>query len=71
MGLIAGGPYSLRYGKDFPSSVRLGFVGPSEMIDAGRNWFIAAGEVYCLESRTDEDILTSRHSRKCSVVLWK
>ena len=39
VGLIAGGPYSLRYGKDFPSSVRLGFVGPSEMIDAGRNWF--------------------------------
>lgn len=39
VGLMQSGPYSLRYGTDFPSSVRLGFVGPPEMIESGRNWF--------------------------------
>lgn len=39
VGLTSAGPYSLRYGNDFPSSVRLGFVGPPEMVEAGRRWF--------------------------------
>ena len=39
VGLAEAGPYSLRYGNDFPSSVRIGFVGTPEMIEAGREWF--------------------------------
>ena len=39
VGLMESGPYSLRYGNDFPSSVRVGFVGQPEMVDNGRKWF--------------------------------
>ena len=38
-GLIESGPFSLRYGNDFPGSVRLGFVGPAQLLEAGHRWF--------------------------------
>ena len=38
-GLLESGPFSLRYGNDIPGSVRLGFVGPAELIDNGHHWF--------------------------------
>ena len=54
VGLEESGPYSLRYGNDFPSSVRIGFVGPREMIDAGRNWF----------ARCQQGILSGKENRR-------
>ena len=44
----------MRYGKDFPSSVRVGFVGPAGMIDAGRNWF----------ERCQKGILSAKANRR-------
>lgn len=38
-GLTESGPFSLRYGNDIPGSVRLGFVGTPELLDAGQAWF--------------------------------
>ena len=38
-GLTTGGPFSLRYNPPYPSSVRLGMVGNSEMIDKAMEWF--------------------------------
>ena len=38
-GLATGGPFSLRYNPPYPSSVRLGMVGNSEMIDKAMEWF--------------------------------
>ena len=38
-GLIASGPFSLRYGNDFPGSVRLGFIGTAQLLEAGHRWF--------------------------------
>ena len=38
-GLISSGPFSLRYGNDFPGSVRLGFVGTAQLLEAGHRWF--------------------------------
>ncbi len=54
VGLAEAGPYSLRYGKDFPSSVRVGFVGSAGMIDAGRTWF----------ERCQEGIFTGNANRR-------
>lgn len=53
-GLIESGPFSLRYGNDIPGSVRLGFVGPSEMIEAGHEWF----------QRCQNGILTANSNRR-------
>ena len=53
-GLIESGPFSLRYGNDIPGSVRLGFVGPSEMIEAGHEWF----------QRCRSGILTAKSNRR-------
>ena len=38
-GLTTGGPFSLQYNPPYPSSVRLGMVGNSEMIDKAMEWF--------------------------------
>ena len=38
-GLVASGPFSLRYGSDIPGSVRLGFIGTPQLLDAGHDWF--------------------------------
>ena len=38
-GLVTSGPFSLRYGNEIPGSVRLGFIGPSQLLDAGHDWF--------------------------------
>ena len=53
-GLTKSGPFSLRYGNDIPGSVRLGFVGPSDMIDAGHSWF----------QRCQEGILAGKNNRR-------
>ncbi len=54
VGLVDAGPYSLRYGSDFPSSVRIGFVGPPQMIEAARQWF----------ERCQKGILSSKANRR-------
>jgi hypothetical protein len=38
-GLIAAGPFSLRFGTAHKHRVRLGLVGPAEILDRGRRWF--------------------------------
>lgn len=38
-GLVAGGPYSLRYQSGQPPAVRLGFVGPTQMLPVATTWF--------------------------------
>ena len=39
VGLRESGPFSLRYGDDQPGAVRLGIVGPAEMVEGTRRWF--------------------------------
>lgn len=53
-GLIESGPFSLRYGNDIPGSVRLGFIGPSQMVEAGHKWF----------QRCQNGILTEKSNRR-------
>ena len=53
-GLTAGGPFSLRYNPPYPSSVRLGMVGNTEMIDKAMEWF----------SKCKAGILTDKPNRR-------
>ena len=53
-GLTKSGPFSLRYGNDIPGSVRLGFIGTSELIDAGHSWF----------QRCQQGILAGKSNRR-------
>ena len=54
IGLTAAGPFSLRYGNDFPGSVKLGFVGTAELLGAGREWF----------RRCQQGILSGKENRR-------
>lgn len=53
-GLTKSGPFSLCYGNDFPSSVRLGFIGPAKLIDNGHEWF----------QRCQQGILSGKSNRR-------
>ena len=53
-GLVESGPLSLRYGNEIPGSVRLGFVGPAELIDNGHRWF----------QRCQQGILAGKSNRR-------
>lgn len=39
IGLTHSGPFSLRFGKAHQSQIRLGLVGPADMLDLARDWF--------------------------------
>ena len=54
VGLTKSGPLSLRYGNDIPGSVRLGFIGTPELLDAGHQWF----------ERCQHGILASKENRR-------
>ena len=65
-GLTQSGPFSLRYGNDIPGSVRLGFIGTPELLDAGRTWFQRCQEGIQTKKSNRRRTRISRHSKKYS-----